>query len=505
MMRVMWGMHARLASAIAFVLGIGCGACGGSPGGDDGGGDDGPPPPPQQFDVRLMPASGVAGTQRVNFAVPLATGVLSDETAIRITAGGTDVPAARRGLARHPDGSLRSVQIQIDIDVDANPMIGVEVGAAGAGGVTMVPVADTLVDGDDAIGPMVWALLPAAVLSGSGVAGPVGTDPGAWSSICDYARWDTEAFLAGSSNREAWLFDRVTANYRGYAITGEQVPLVSAYREAGMYRAGMTIANGLATGIAPPDADDDLKYHYSQGVAIHYLLTGDDRYREAAEAIAAKVETMWDPMYDGGAGFWTERHAGFALLAYEWAAIVSDDRATEIGDLAAASVDAYIAGQMSYPTGYTDTEARCFAHSADAHGEPYGYDGCSPWMSAILADGLDAHARRVGGTRADDARAALARLGRIVARDGLDPDGRPYYWMGVGNDGHEIDPYDEHWGESAYVVALAWRASGSSDATLRQAADALVTGLEANGEVGQVRSFNWQCRSAVMTPALLAP
>ena len=38
---------------------------------------------------------------------------------------------------------------------------------------------------------------------------------------------------------------------------------------------------------------------------------------------------------------------------------------------------------------------------------------------------------------------------------------------------------------------------------LRAAADQLVTGVRDRGEVGQLRSFNWQCRSAVMTPALL--
>jgi len=158
---------------------------------------------------------------------------------------------------------------------------------------------------------------------------------------------------------------------------------------------------------------------------------------------------------------------------------------------------------MQYPSGYADQSARCFAHSATAHAEGYGYDGCSPWMSAILADGLDAYARRAGGTRATQVRAALGRLGRIIARDGRDSTGKPYYWMGVGTTSDEIDDYDEHWGEAAYVVALAWDATGRTDATLKAAADSLLAGLKAHGEVGQVRSFNWQCRSAVLTPTFL--
>jgi hypothetical protein len=123
-------------------------------------------------------------------------------------------------------------------------------------------------------------------------------------------------------------------------------------------------------------------------------------------------------------------------------------------------------------------------------------------MSAILADGMEAHAVRHGGARADTVRASLVRLGRLVARDGRDAEGKPFYWMGLGRDG-EVDPYEEHWGESAYLVAMAWHHGGRSDASLRTAADELMTGLRERGEAGQVRSFNWQCRSAVQAPAYL--
>jgi hypothetical protein len=124
-------------------------------------------------------------------------------------------------------------------------------------------------------------------------------------------------------------------------------------------------------------------------------------------------------------------------------------------------------------------------------------------MSAILADALDQYARRVGGERAAQVNAALARLGRIIARDGRDATGKPYYWMGVGTKRGEVDEYDEHWGEPAYVIALAYAATGKTEPELRTAAEELIAGLAANGVVGQTRSFNWQCRSAVMTPALL--
>jgi hypothetical protein len=124
-------------------------------------------------------------------------------------------------------------------------------------------------------------------------------------------------------------------------------------------------------------------------------------------------------------------------------------------------------------------------------------------MSAILADGLDAYQRRVGGTKGANARTGIVELGRMIARHGRDGGGKPYYWMGAGVNENEIDDYDEHWGESAYVVAMAWNVGGKTEAALKTAADQLVAGTKNLGETGQLRSFNWQCRSAVATPAFL--
>jgi hypothetical protein len=464
------------------------------------------------FRAGLVPQTGISGTQRVNFAIPLPAGRITDPAQIRIGAGADnrEIRAARRVLARHPDGSPRSVQIQVDISVTSFRELVVQIGTASTmTPLTMASVASTLVS--ETSGPRVWVLLPATWLADSGVAGPVraqsefaGTALDAWNDVCDYASFGSDAFNAQRASAGSWLFDRPTALYRGYAMTGQLGPLRSAWREASTYRAGTTISNGVATAIPVPGASSDLKYHYAQGLAIHYLLSGDDRYREAAEAVAMRARQLWtSPEYAGGSDFWTERHAGFGLLAYEWAAIVSDDRAATFTGYAQTAVDAYLAMQTSFPANYADAGARCFAHQASAHGESYGYVGCSPWMSAILADGLDAYQRRVGGTRATAVKQALVKLGRIIARDGRDATGRPLYWMGVGTTQDLADDYDEHWGESAYIVAMAWHHAGRTDATLRRAADELVTGLRTRGEAGQLRSFNWQCRSAVSAPFFL--
>jgi hypothetical protein len=373
-------------------------------------------------------------------------------------------------------------------------------------------VEDTLVVADASEGPRVWAVLPGEWLAPSGIGGPLapassieGTPLDVWLSHCDYATWDTAAFLEVASDRGPWLFDRGTALGRAYAITGDLVALRSQYREAGIYGMGIT-GDGADVTIPVPGASDDAKYHYTQNLAIHYLLTGDDRFRERAEDVADRMATLWpSPGYAGGADFWTERHAGFALLAYVHAAAVSDDAAAGYVALADEAVAAYLEVMATWPEGYDDPDARCFAHHADAHGEGYGYFGCSPWMSAILADGLEQYAVLRGGTEAEDARAAIVRMGRIFAREGTDAEGRPFYWMGVGTDQDEVDDYDEHWGESAYVIAMAWHHAPADEPALRDAADALVAGLAANGQIPHVRSYNWQCRSAVATPWYLLP
>lgn len=468
-------------------------------------GDTGPVLP-DAVGVHLVPQDGVSGLERVAFAIPLPPGMLDDETLVRVEHEGVELPVAARALARHGAGGIRSLELQVEVDLAGETDLAVELGLAGAAGsLPRVPTEDTLVQADGTLGPRVWALVPAAWLSASAFAGPqlpVDDTPAAlsaWDGVCDYAAFGIDAFLPAIDDPTVWLYDRGTTFWRAHARTGDLGTLATAYRESAIYRAGLS-GSGAGTTIGLPDQVDDLKYHYAQNLALHYLATGDDRFREAAEDVAERAHALWaSPGYDPP-GFWTERHAGFGLLAYVWAAAVSDDEADTFRAWADEAVAAYVQMQATFPAGYDDPDARCFAHHADDHGEDYGYFGCSPWMSAILADGLEQYAIDRGGAEADAARQALVLLGRIVARDGLDGDGRPMYWMGVGNEFDEPDAYDEHWGESAYVVALAWHHDGRGDTTLRDAAQGLVEGLAAYGTAPHMRSFNWQCRSAVATP-----
>ncbi|MDQ3365282.1 MAG: DNRLRE domain-containing protein [Myxococcota bacterium] len=474
-----------------------------------------PPPPPATggvLDVTLQPRSGISGTQRVNFAVPLAPGRLLDPARVRVLAAGVELPAARRELATHPDGSLRSVQIQVSTSVTAGKVLQVRLDEAPTTApLAMVAVSTTLEPADGSLGPKVWVRLPASWLAASGVAGPQiteasveGTSLDAFDGSCDYQNHTVTHFLSLQTSRDVWLYDRGTMMYRGYARRGDQLTLESAYRETAIYRNGIT-GTGTSTRIGVPTAADDLKYHYTQNLAIHYLLTGDDRFRESAEAVGMRAAALWtSPGYAGGSDFWTERNAGFALLAYVWARIVTDDQGAYFEAKADAAVDSYLSMQGLYPTNWTDLGSRCFAHTASAHGESFaGVWGCSPWMSAILADGLDAYATDRGGVRATNARSAVVKLGKLIARDGRDSRGKPYYWIGIGTAADEVDPYHEHWAESAYVVAMAWHLGGRSDSALHTAATQLLAGHKTNASSPHMRSFNWQCRSAVATPYYL--
>lgn len=472
-------------------------------------------------EVGLSPQPGTSGVQRINFGLPLPPGALSS-LALRIRAGGAELPSGRRGLATWPDGSWRAVQVQVDHDAAAGPLL-VELGAAPTlPDLPLVPVPDTLIS--ETVGgvsftvPRVWALLPASWLSASGVFGRLVPESAsqlapaaAWARLCDYTQWNTLAFLnAGAqSAREYWLYDRGTVFYRGYARRGDLATLQSAYRETGLYFSRVTLSGATASLNLPQGAGTDAKYVYTQNLAYHYILSGDDRFREAAEGVATLADGLWDPTYQNGQ-HWTERHAGFTLLALVHAAQISDDRGADLWSRAQARVDAYLAVQSGYTEtpAHTQAMARCFAHDKVAADEDDSYPAtmvCSPWMSAILAEALDSYGLERGGNARATVEASLIALGRrLAAADNVSGEGQPHYVLGV--DGLAVpDDYHEHWGEVAYAVALADLLSGRADPDLGAAALRLAEGFDQLGEVGQLRSFNWQCRGSVATPALLRP
>jgi hypothetical protein len=465
-------------------------------------------PPSRSIDVAVSAgAGGVA-----SLGLPFGVGWTSSLDGLRVVdEAGSAIELAASVLATHPDGSIRSALVQFSVPAgDATYTIELGDGAAPTGAI--VPVESLL--GDDGL-PRVWATLPSEWLAESRVVGPLvpfgAADPplDAWERHCEYAAY-AESTDTGNNT---WLYDRTTVYVRAYAQSGSLALWQAAYRAGELYRSRIT-GSGAETRIGIGTVGD-VKYHYTQNMAALYLLTGDERFRDAAIGVATRLHELHDPTYDGDDGFWTERNAGFAILGYVHAMIVAGDGASMFRTWADEAVDAALEVQATYPDGYDDAVARCFAHSCEAHdpeecdANDTHYFGCSPWMSAILAEGLDTYATEVGGERAAAAHRSLAELGRILVRDAIvpDTDGRPYYWMGVGpgaGAGYD-DGYEEHRGEVAYVAALGYARDGSSDDAYRAGALDLVRGFSEHGVVPHVRSLNWQCRAAVATPALLAP
>jgi hypothetical protein len=188
----------------------------GGPGGSSNeGGGGGNVVLPGSVDVTFE-NNGASGVTRVNFALPLTEGTLSDASLVAVSVAGSEVSRASRGLGAFPDGSFRSVQLQIEIDPASTTTATITIGAAPtAAELTLSPVEDTLVDPDGESGPRVYTLIPAAWLSASGFAGPLvpeadvaGTDLDAWSSLCDYDSFDTAAFIAdgAATTRAVWLY-----------------------------------------------------------------------------------------------------------------------------------------------------------------------------------------------------------------------------------------------------------------------------------------------------------
>ena len=51
---------------------------------------------------------------------------------------------------------------------------------------------------------------------------------------------------------------------------------------------------------------------------------------------------------------------------------------------------------------------------------------------------------------------------------------------------------------------MAWHYAPVDEPTLRTAVDGLIAGLANQGAMPHVRSYNWQCRSAVAAPYYLS-
>jgi hypothetical protein len=180
---------------------------------------------------------------------------------------------------------------------------------------------------------------------------------------------------------EPWLYDRSAAMYVLYMRSGSFKALREAVRSTDFYK------NHIRTDGSFDLNSFDPKYSYNESMAYTYWLTGDDSVLPVIPRIVdayQNVATRWSPTLN----MFTERHAGFKLLANVVAYEVLGDTAYKnkvseiVGDFIWHQNGA--GGQMPanridgglYHTGKQHTEGSKNAYLA------------SPWMSALIVDAM---------------------------------------------------------------------------------------------------------------------
>lgn len=176
-----------------------------------------------------------------------------------------------------------------------------------------------------------------------------------------------------------WLYDKPQSFFQLFLMTGDDWALIQALRLAEFY-AEQIKDNGYF-GLRNRK---DIKYVMSRGLTYHFLLTGSEQMKDTvARQFEASLD--WDPEYDTWRGFWTERNQAAALntAIAQWE-LTGSSAAKERID---AIIDATY--KMTFEP-VDDWDVRnCPLHTMESH-EGKGGDRpvCSPWMMALLADGL---------------------------------------------------------------------------------------------------------------------
>ena len=180
------------------------------------------------------------------------------------------------------------------------------------------------------------------------------------------------------THQSQWLFDRVRAIFQLFILTNDDKWL----------KAGIKLSHFYTTNIDDSGSflgnNFDLKFLMPNGLLYYYLLTGDKQIISVLKAFYEK-SLSWDPTYDGGYKFWTERHQAAALniaIAY-WEVTGSIEAKNRIDDIIEATV------QMVFNPREGWALRGCPQHTYKSHeGKAGDSPVCSPWMMALLSDGL---------------------------------------------------------------------------------------------------------------------
>ena len=398
-------------------------------------------------DVTLEGRVTGQGNEVVSFGLPLPPGFLSDHREIRVVnASGEEVNAAVRVLALWRtggrEGSIRSVLIQFASDFTHERVQRIRILFQPRRKIvsSFVPVEETLINKNGLEGPRVMALLPADWLCNSGVVGPQtpASKSGEFQAYDQFVERNFPGSLAyiDSMVYSEWLFDRTSVYYKMFARTGDAKMFEAAYHAAHFVR--------LHTKMDGPDAGiftlkgPDLKYVYPRAMHIHYLLTGDDRMREAGKIMARYCLEHQDPVYkpsditpsaigedpEHGRKFWTLRHQGYGLLGILHGWELTGDMIYWVK--ARECVDAYYSHQRNPPDGRPPDGSLRQDWSLYDPNEANFKGATSAWMMALLLDPLFHYWTLTGDRRVPE---IVTRWCDFLARRGMIPDGTKAYYV----------------------------------------------------------------------------
>jgi hypothetical protein len=205
---------------------------------------------------------------------------------------------------------------------------------------------------------------------------------------------------------EPWLYDRASSMFVLYFRSGFYTSLREAVRASDFYTDHINASGFFDL------KNGDTKYVYAENLAYRYWLTGDD---SALTRLGAMVTAhngfgdLWTP----GAGFWTERHAAFKLLANQVAYEINGGaQATTVATLAGRMVihQNGANGQIPQPPGFVDGGLYHFGSQHDGDWADASF-GASSWMSALVVDAM----LRVYSTSEDPAVANfIRRMGNFL-------------------------------------------------------------------------------------------
>lgn len=485
--------------------------------------------------VRLLPQSDHAGKLPVSFAVPLPPDFLTDPAAtsepvigraylpdthpatrvgqvcptykwaglVVTDADGKLIPAFTKPLVYWwtdgRRGAIRSMLVQFELDFPEGKPRTVTIrfakqqGDALNQGLPAAQLQDIIKkEGYDFHSPKVLAVLEPEWLCQSLLAWQ--QVPAAENTSAD---WYDKHLLATFPNSlkninardfEPHLYDRPTTYAKVYIRHGQPEQLLAAMQAADFY-----IQHLGPDGFFTVKGEKDCKYVYTEGSALMYMLTGDERYRAAID-VALKAWPTWTNVQYRGRGFWTERHTAFGMAAYLHAYEI-----TGRGDYLAKARE-FFEGVLALQIAPLDGKPAdgAWVHTGESHTDGNGWT-TSPWMSALLCDSIWKYWMLSGDQRAA---ASLAMYAKFLQKYGVRPDGKSTYYMANSpGRGQSIDngaPSPSHNVEACYMLAMGYWLSGGKDAELLQAYQKLWPEVLDDGANRPARKFNWRFRESSM-------